>query len=117
MFAIVTSEGKHIGNMGLVGIDWVARNAEVVVYIGEGEFRGKGYGSEAIAALAEFVFQSLNLHKLYARVFSYNERAMKSFERCGFRSEGILREHVFRDGRYHEVVMLGLLRKEWESNS
>jgi len=117
MFALVTSDGKHIGNIGLREIDWVARNAEVLVYIGEGEFRGKGYGTEAIAALADFVFQRLNLHKLYARVFSYNDRAMKSFERCGFRSEGLLREHVFRDGRYHEVVILGLLQKEWEFTS
>jgi len=117
MFAVVTSDGKHIGNVGLRGIDWVARNAEVVVYIGDGEFRGKGYGTEAVSALAEFVFENLNLHKLYARVFSYNERAMKSFERSGFRSEGTLREHVFRDGRYYDVIMFGLLHKEWKSSS
>ncbi|MCX5800452.1 MAG: GNAT family protein [Candidatus Eisenbacteria bacterium] len=117
MFAIMTSDGKHIGNIGVKNIDWVARNAEVLVYIGEADFRGKGYGTEAIAALSDFAFRRLNLHKLYARVFSYNERAAKSFEQCGFQGEGLLREHVFRDGRYHEVVILGLLRKEQESGS
>jgi len=117
MFAVVTSDGKHIGNIGLRNIDWVARNAEVMVYIGDAEFRGKGHGIEAIAALADFAFGRLNFHRLYARVFSYNERAMKSFEECGFQREGLLREHVFRDGRYHGVVILGLLQKEKESDS
>jgi UDP-4-amino-4,6-dideoxy-N-acetyl-beta-L-altrosamine N-acetyltransferase len=117
MFAIVTAEGKHIGNIGLGDIDWVARNAELLVYIGEAEFRGKGYGTEAIAALVEFAFQRLNLHRLYARVFSDNERAMKSFGQCGFQREGLLREHVFRDGRYQGVAILGILRKEEESGS
>jgi UDP-4-amino-4,6-dideoxy-N-acetyl-beta-L-altrosamine N-acetyltransferase len=112
VFAIVTSDAKHIGNIGLKDIDWVARNAEVLVYVGEGEFRGKGYGIEAIEALVELAFQRLNLHRLYAKVFSYNERAMKSFERCGFKSEGLLREHVFRDGSYHGVAILGILRGE-----
>jgi UDP-4-amino-4,6-dideoxy-N-acetyl-beta-L-altrosamine N-acetyltransferase len=117
MFAIVTSEAKHIGNIALTDIDWVTRNAEILVYIGEAEFRAKGYGTEAIAALVEFAFGRLNLHRLYARVFSYNQPAMKSFEKCGFQSEGLLREHVFRDGSYHGVAILGILRKEEKSGS
>ena len=117
MFAIVTSDAKHIGNIGLKDIDWVARNAEVLVYVGEAEFRGKGYGTEAITALVDFAFQRLNLHRLYAKVFSYNERAMKSFEQCGFQREGLLREHVFRDGSYHGVAILGILREERDSGS
>ena len=117
MFAIVSSDGKHIGNIGLKAIDWISRNAEVQVYIGEAEFRGKGYGTEAIEAVVEFAFERLNLHRIYARVFSYNERAMKSFEQCGFQNEGLMREHVFRDGRYHGVAILGILREKKESGS
>jgi len=116
MFAVVTADGRHIGNVGLKNIDWIARKAEVMFYIGEAQFRGKGYGKEAIAALVDFAYQRLNLRRLYANAFSYNERSIKSLERCGFQREGLLKDDVFRDGRYHDVVVLGVLRKE-ESGS
>ncbi|UCF79339.1 MAG: GNAT family N-acetyltransferase [Candidatus Eiseniibacteriota bacterium] len=111
-FSIVTSEGRHIGNIGLLEIDWVARNAEVYVYVGDAQYRGKGYGTEAIQCLVEYAFGRLNLHKLFARVYAYNERGAKSFEKCGFTREGHLREHVFRNGEYHDVAVLGILRSE-----
>ncbi|KPJ61390.1 MAG: hypothetical protein AMJ46_01470 [Latescibacteria bacterium DG_63] len=116
-FSIFTSDGRHIGNIGLRNIDWIARNAELYVYIGDDKFRDKGYGSEAIEALVEFAFERLNLHKVFARVFEYNERGMKSFKKCGFTEEGVLKEHVFRNGKYHDVTILGVIRKEQRSVS
>jgi RimJ/RimL family protein N-acetyltransferase len=111
-FAIMTSDGRHIGNVGLRDIDWTARNAELYVYIGVAEYREKGYGSEAIEALVEFAFERLNLHRVFVRVFEYNERGMKSFKKCGFVEEGVLKEQVFRDGKYHDATVLGIIRKE-----
>jgi len=112
MFAVVTSEGKHIGNMGLKDIDWIARKAEMIGYIGDPEFRGKGYGSEVFEAMVEFAFERMNLHRLYGIVYSYNEPSIKCVERCGFRREGVLKDHFFRDGRYHDAVLLGVIREE-----
>jgi RimJ/RimL family protein N-acetyltransferase len=110
IFAIVASDGRHIGNVGLKDIDWIARKAEIIGYIGDAEFRGKGYGSETFAAMVEFAFERMNLHRVYGIAYSYNERSIKCLEQCGFRREGVLKDHFFRDGRYHDGVIVGIVR-------
>ncbi|MCL4252318.1 MAG: GNAT family N-acetyltransferase, partial [Anaerolineae bacterium] len=63
--------------------------------------------------LLRFAFMDLNLHRLELNVFSYNARAIRSYEKIGFMREGVLRETLYRDGVYHDIHVMGILRREW----
>ena len=77
------------------------------------EHRGKGYASEAIDLLLELAFDHMNLNRIYLRVFTENQPAIKCYDRCGFVREGVLRQDYYSYGEYHDVIMMGILRDEW----
>ena len=81
------------------------------------QHRGKGYASEALGLLIEYGFDEIGLHRIYARVIDGNEASRNLFTRLGFTQEGLLREHVFRHGKYRNMFMFGLLRDEWTDQS
>lgn len=64
--------------------------------------------------LVRFIFNEMNMNKIKLHVFSFNERAKRVYEKIGFKVEGILRQELFREGRYHDVIVMGLLKSEWE---
>lgn len=113
LFAIETAEGVHIGNIGLHDIDWLHRRAELGIVIGEREFWNQGYGSDAICTLLAFAFRDMNLHRVWLRVFEGNGRAMKAYEKCGFQHEGCLRQAVYRQGKYCDEFIMGILSHEF----
>lgn len=94
-----------IGIIGNKSTDFINRNTEIYLYIGEKEYRSRGLGKEIINTYTEFLFNQLNMHKVYLRVFEYNSIAFKCYEKIGYKQEGILKEAVFRDGRYHDVII------------
>jgi RimJ/RimL family protein N-acetyltransferase len=111
--AICLFEGdRHIGNCGLVQIDRDNATATLGILIGEKDCWGKGYGEDAVRTLCLYGFDEMNLHKIRLDVYETNSRAMKTYERVGFRREGLLREDAFRQGRYIDVIRMGLLREE-----
>jgi RimJ/RimL family protein N-acetyltransferase len=114
IFAIETEKGVHIGNIGLHEIDYKDGRATLGIMIGEKGCWDQGYGTDAIKALLRFAFEELNLHRLYLQVFDLNKRAIRCYEKCGFRQEGVLRESVFRDGRYQNEILMSILRSEFE---
>jgi RimJ/RimL family protein N-acetyltransferase len=65
--------------------------------------------------LLKFAFERLNLNRVSLRVFDYNQRAIKSYEKCGFKREGVLRQDRFYAGGYHDTIMMGILRQEFQS--
>jgi RimJ/RimL family protein N-acetyltransferase len=103
-----------IGSVDLGGIDWVSGNAWVGIGIGEREYWGKGYGSDAMNVLLDFAFGSLNLKRISLTVFEYNERAIKSYLKVGFREEGRMRQWMQRAGERYDLIFMGILREEWE---
>lgn len=114
VLAIVLKESdKHIGNTGLHGIDWKDRQAELGIMIGEKGEWGKGYGAEALGLMLDYAFTKLNLHRVYLRVYANNPRAIRCYEKLGFRHEGTLRESHFAEGRYWDTLIMGLLQREW----
>ena len=115
VFAVETLEGVHIGNIGLHRIDWKDRQAELGVTLGEKAYWNQGYGRDAIRTLCRFGFHQMNLHRIYLRVFSYNERARHCYLAAGFVAEGTLREAHYARGRYHDVHLMGLLRPEYDA--
>jgi len=112
-FAICLREsGRHIGNCGLVQIDRDNRNAVLGILIGEADCRGKGLGEDAVRTLCRFAFDELDLHKICLEAYAFNEGPIRTYERVGFRREGLLREDAYRGGRRIDVVVMGLLRGE-----
>ena len=83
--------------------------------IGDKSYWGKGYGREAINLLLQYAFQYRNQHKVWLRVNENNKRAINSYRACGFVEEGRQRSHVWSDGRYVDLILMGVLREEWKS--
>ena len=110
-FAIEDFEGYMVGRCGVTKLDWKNRVAELAIMIGA-PYRCRGYGKEAMALLCDFCFKEMNLHKLKVSVLAFNEAAVKCYEANGFVREGLLRQEIFRDGQYRDVVILGRLAEE-----
>lgn len=108
-FAIEDFEGSLVGRCGVIRLDWKNRVAELAIMIGT-PYRGRGYGKEAMALLCDFCFNEMNLHKLKVSVFAFNEPAIRCYESNGFVREGLLKQEIFRDGEYRDVVILSKFR-------
>jgi len=116
-FAIETLDGKeYIGGCGINNVDWKNSIVEVGIFIGDKSLWGNGYGTDAMKVLVGFIFDQMNINKIKLKVFSFNERAIKIYENCGFKKEAILRQEIFRNGRYHDDVVMGLLKEEYSPN-
>ncbi|MBD8497830.1 GNAT family N-acetyltransferase [Paenibacillus arenosi] len=102
----------YIGQVDLQ-IDWKNRTGTFGIVIGNKAYHGAGYGEEALRLLMVFAFDQLGLHRLQLDVISNNERAYRSYKRCGFTEEGRLRERIYRDGMYLDFIAMGILRKEF----
>jgi len=113
-FSIRTlAEDKLIGELGLDVVNWAGRDAFVGLGIGETEYWSKGYGTDVMNVLLRFAFTEINLRRVTLNVFEYNPRAIRSYEKAGFRHEGHLRDFLNREGRRWNEVYMGILREEW----
>lgn len=113
VLAIETVQGKHIGLMGLHNIKWRDRVADTGAMIGEKEFWGKGYGSEAKILLLEYAFNTLNLRKICSAAYAFNARSINYSLKCGYKEEGRQRGHIFRAGEYHDKVLLAIFQEDF----
>jgi UDP-4-amino-4,6-dideoxy-N-acetyl-beta-L-altrosamine N-acetyltransferase len=111
----VKETDKPVGTTGLHHIDAKNRHAEFGILIGEPAEWGKGYGSEATRLMVNYAFETLNLNRIWLHVYEYNERGLGSYEKPGFKKEGVLRQENFREGRYWDTLVMGILREEWPS--
>lgn len=110
-FGIETG-GLIIGVIVLFNVDPVGRTAELGIAIGDKAYWGQGYGREAIGLLVDYAFRLLNLRRVFLRVHGRNERAIRAYRACGFVEEGRLRRHVWSNGDYDDLVLMGILRDE-----
>jgi RimJ/RimL family protein N-acetyltransferase len=108
------ADDKLIGFIGLDGVQWTHGNTFVGIGIGEKEYRGKGYGTDALRVILHYAFTELNLHRVSLNVFEYNPRAIRSYEKAGFVVEGRQRQLLNREGRRWDLVYMGILREEWK---
>ncbi len=109
----LTDSDDLIGWAQLDGIDWVHGTSALGIGIGNRTFWDSGYGAEAMELLLRFAFDELNLHRIYLTVFSYNQRAIRLYEKLGFQLEGRHREHLQRDGQRYDMLLYGILNREW----
>ncbi len=115
-FVIEAIDEKHntpIGNIALGNIHPKNHNAGFGIAIGEKNYWSKGYGTESAQLIIQYGFDQLNLHRITSSAISYNERSIRLHKRVGFVEEGRYREVDFKNGAYHDLVMFGLLKKEW----
>lgn len=112
-FAIEASDGKYIGGCSVNQIDLKNRIAEVGIFIGAKEYLGKGYGTDAMELLLEYLFDEVNMNKVSLNVMSFNKRAVRSYEKAGFSLEATGREAIFRAGKYHDLLAMSILKEEY----
>ena len=86
---------------------------EIGIVIGEKEYWNQGYGTEAIVTVLRFMFTEMNLHRVMLRVFDFNHRAQRCYEKCGFVLEGRLRQSFYHQGQYCDELVMGLLRDDY----
>ncbi|HUZ00897.1 MAG TPA: GNAT family protein [Thermomicrobiaceae bacterium] len=112
-FTVIRLDGTPIGAAHLADIDPWARYAEFGMFIGAGDERGHGIGLEIVRLGVGFAFRELNLHKVWITIDADNRPSLRCFEKAGFHQDGVLRDHVFKDGRYVDRKLLSVLRGEW----
>ncbi len=114
-FAICSVErDAHMGNIYLRDIDPISRRGELHILIGEEGERGKGYGTAAVRLLANYSFRDIGLKRLWLQVLADNAVAIRVYEKCGFAVEGRLKNHVFKNGAYKDVLVMGICSHEFK---
>jgi [ribosomal protein S5]-alanine N-acetyltransferase len=110
---VLKQDDRLIGTVALRAIQGKDRKADFGIKIGFKEEWNKGYGTEATKLIVRHGFETLNLNKVWLKVFEYNARAMRAYEKAGFSREGLLRQDDYRMGRYWDTVIMGILREDW----
>ena len=113
VLAIETAEGIHIGSIGLHNIRWRDRVATTGAMIGEKDYRNKGYGTDAKMLLLHYAFDTLNLRKICSQVIDYNTPSLAYSMKCGYKREGELKDQIFKDGQYRNIIELAAFREDF----
>ncbi len=115
VFTVYHKEAKRpIGSIGFNQTNWVSRNANIFLTIGEPEYWGKGIAGEASRLMINYGFTELNFHKIFAGVFTPNSRSLRAAEKLGFEKEGVLKEEMYVDGKYHDIHKFALFKRDWK---
>ena len=108
------AQGKPIGSIGLDNISLKDHNATFGIAIGDKDYWSKGFGTEAARLIINYGFEQLNLHRINSSVIGFNERSYRLHKRLGFTEEGRQREAIFKNGKFYDHVVLGILKEEWK---
>lgn len=115
-FRIRTLDDDKLIGFTELSIDWSNQVGWLGIGIGERDYWGKGYGSDALRLTVSYAFRELNVYRVSLDVFSYNPRAIRAYEKAGFTHEGVLRSALYRDGQRYDMLFMGILRPEWEQS-
>ena len=102
----------YIGNVYATDIDMINRSCTTGVLVGEHEYWGKGYASEAMKLLLDYVFNERNLNRAQALVLDSNAASLKMHQKVGYKIEGTLRQSVYKNGKYQDMIVLSILKEE-----
>jgi RimJ/RimL family protein N-acetyltransferase len=109
----VVEEWISIGSIGFSTIDWRNRCSEFGIMIGEKDYWNQGYGTEAVEMLLKHGFETLNLNRIFLRVFENNPGAIRAYEKAGFSHEGRLRQAEYQEGQFLDTLIMGILHSEF----
>ena len=115
-FVIADKETQeYLGQADLMDIDWIDRCGTVGIVIGRGEKRGVGIGTQALTLLLEHAFLRLGLNRVQLDVYACNQRGIACYEKAGFIKEGVKRRARYVNGTYMDVILMSVLREEWDA--
>lgn len=115
-FIVTLDTDKLIGTVGLENYDGINRTATLGIFIGDKEYRSQGYGTEAIKLILDYGFNYLNLNNIKLDLMSFNERALKCYQKCGFKEYGRRRECKFINGKYYDSIEMDILSEEFKDS-
>ena len=107
------ADDRRIGGASLRDHDRENGSAEVAIFITDPGLLGQGLGTDALNCLVDFGFGELRLERIWLQVFDYNERAQRSYEKAGFKTDATLRNARFHHGVHHDVHLMSILRADW----
>ena len=110
-------DDRLVGTVSLHAIHPKDRRAELGIAIGEQSEWGKGFGTDATRLVTAHAFDTLNLNRVALTVYAFNERGIHVYEKLGFQREGVLRQYTFADGRYHDALVMSVIREHWEARA
>lgn len=113
MFMVTTKAGKPIGVCGLIHINLKDKIASVAIIIGEKKYQSKGFGTEILQMLLDYGFNQIRIHKIESEVFAYNQASAKLFKKMNFKEEVILRDSLWRNGKWWNILILSILQNEY----
>lgn len=111
----ILADGRYIGNVNLTSIHPINRSAEFSIMIGSAQERGKGVGLEATRHMLHHAFEDRGLNRVYLTVLKDNAAAIALYKKIGFKEEGVKRQEIFKNGQFHDVVMMAILREEFKA--
>lgn len=112
-WAILKQDGTVIGSVRLWRVSERNRSAMLTIFVGPRENWGRGFGTDALRLALRQAFGAMELHRVELHVFAFNQRAIASYEKVGFEWEGARREALSRHGKYHDIIVMGILREEF----
>lgn len=115
-FIVTLDNDKLIGTVSLENYDGINRIATLGIFIGDKEYRSQGYGTEAIKLILDYGFNYLNLNNIKLDLMSFNERALKCYQKCGFKEYGRRRKCKFINGKYYDNIEMDILAEEFKDS-
>ncbi|WP_054028335.1 GNAT family N-acetyltransferase [Bacillus sp. FJAT-28004] len=112
---ILKETDELLGEVVLNEIDATNRSANIRIGIQGAQHRGKGYGTEAMILMLRYGFEKLNLHRIHLGVYAFNPRAIHVYEKIGFQREGIERDALYMDGKFHDLITMSILEDEFHT--
>lgn len=104
---------KLIGDCGVFDVEWVNRSAELGIMIGDKSVWNQGFGTEVMLLLLRHCFETLNLNRVFLRVYAGNGSAQRAYVKAGFVEEGRMRQAVYKRGQYDDIILMSVLSSEW----
>lgn len=115
--SIIDKENNLLGLVSLTNINHINQSATMHIMIGEENNRGKGVGKYGVTSILTHAFLDLNINRVSLTVLADNERAKRLYDRIGFKTEGVSRQAVFKNGSFHDMYAMSILKNEFESRS
>lgn len=110
---VLKRTNELLGEVVLNEIDLINRSANIRIGIQGTQHRGKGYGTEAMIQMLRYGFNTLKLHRIHLGVYTFNPRAIHVYEKIGFKREGLQRDALYIDGKYHDMITMAILEDEF----
>lgn len=111
-FSILDNK-KNVGYIGLSSIDQINNKAEYFIFIGDKKNWGKGIGHKSSLLLIDYAFNTLNINRIELTVSAIHKSAIKLYKKIGFIEEGRKKQSCYRDGKYHDKLIMAILKKDW----